>query len=92
VRVLQLGGVHDLAEETIGAVRGRQLVVQHLESDRTIVRVVVREVDRGHTTAAKFVFEAIAVAQGAGKLVTDVECRCDSGRGCLNVQPRHTNR
>jgi hypothetical protein len=64
VRMLQPGGEADLAEEPLGAQAGGDLRVEHLEGHRPIVLEVLRQVDRGHPTAAKLALDAVAIGQG----------------------------
>ena len=60
--MLEPGGEPDLAQEPLGAERGGELGVQHLERDRPVVPEVLREVDRGHAAAAELALERVAVA------------------------------
>ena len=62
--MLQPGGELDLALEALGAERGGQLGVEHLERDRPVVAEVVGEVDRGHAAAPELALDAVAVGQG----------------------------
>ena len=62
--MLEPGGEPDLALEPLGAERGGELRVQHLERDRAVVPEVVREVDRRHAAAAELALEPIAVGEG----------------------------
>ena len=63
VRVLEPGGEADLALEPVGAERGGQLGVQHLERDRAVVLEVLGQVDRGHAAAPELAVERVAVGQ-----------------------------
>lgn len=61
--MLQPGGKADLALEPLGAKRGRELRAKHLQRDRPVVPQVLREIDRGHASAAKLTLDPIAVGQ-----------------------------
>ena len=63
--MLQPGGELDLALEPLGAERGGQLGVEHLERDRPVVPEVLGEVDRGHAAAAELALEPVAIRQAA---------------------------
>ena len=62
--MLQPGGELDLALEALGAERGGELGMQHLERDRAVVLEVLGEVDRGHAAAAELALEAVAIGEG----------------------------
>ena len=64
VRVLQPGGQLDLAQEPLGAERGGELGVEHLERDRAVVPEVLGEVDRRHAAAPELALERVAVGEG----------------------------
>ena len=61
--MLEPGGHADLAQEALGAERGGELGVEHLERDRAVVLEVVREIDRGHAAAAELALEHVAVTE-----------------------------
>ena len=63
VGVLEPGGELDLALEALGAERGGQLGVEHLERDRPLVLEVAGEIDGGHAPAAELALERVAVPQ-----------------------------
>ena len=73
----------DFSHESLAAQLGRDVGPQHLQGHIAVVLQIVREVDCRHSALAQFAVEAIAVAQGAGKLGTKFGCRYVSGRGCL---------
>ena len=60
VGMAEPGGDLDLAQEALGAERGRQLGVEDLERDLAVVPEVLGEVDRGHPAAAELALERIA--------------------------------
>ena len=64
MRMLQVGGGLDLAQETFRADRGGDLLAQHLDGDLAIVLQIVGQVDGGHATRAELALDAVAVAQG----------------------------
>ena len=47
----------DLAQKALGAERGGELGLEHLERDRAAVLEVAGEVDRGHAAAAELALE-----------------------------------
>ena len=63
VRMLQLRGDLDLAEEPARAQGGRQFRPQHLDGHLAAVLHVLGEPDDGHAARAKLPLQAIAVAQ-----------------------------
>ena len=65
--MLQAGGEADLALKALGAERGGELGVEHLEGDRPVVLEVVGQEDRGHAPAPELALERIAVLQPFAK-------------------------
>ena len=63
VGVLQPRGQADLALEALGAERGGELGMQHLERDGPVVLEVADEIHRGHAAAPELALERVAVAQ-----------------------------
>jgi hypothetical protein len=63
VRVLEVGGDPDLAEEALVAEHGGELGMQDLEGDGAVVLQVARQEDGGHAAAAELAVEAVAVGQ-----------------------------
>ena len=63
--MLEPGGEPDLALEALGAERGGQLGVEHLERDRAVVLEVLGQVDRGHAAAPELALERVARARPA---------------------------
>ena len=61
----QLGRELDLAQESLGAQRLPDLMLQHLDRDVAVVPEVAREVDRGHTAHAEFALDAVAIDEGS---------------------------
>ena len=64
VRVLEVGGGLDLAQEPLGADDRGQLGPQHLDRDLAVVLEVLGEVDGGHAALAELALEAVAVGTG----------------------------
>src|SRR5262249_24571461 len=63
VRVLQRGGQHDLALESVDRNRGRELEWQHLDDDGSPQRVVSRHEHARHTSAAELSLEGVGGTQ-----------------------------
>ncbi len=63
VGMLEPGGEVDLAEKALGAHRGGELGVEHLDRDRPVVLEVAGEPDGGHAPAAELALERVAVPQ-----------------------------
>ncbi len=61
--MLEPRGELDLALEAVGADRGGQLGVQHLQGDGAVVADVADEVDGGHAAAAELALDGVAVCQ-----------------------------
>ena len=70
--MLQLRRQLDLAEESIGTERGREVGPQHLDRDLPMVLEVLREIHRPHAAASQLPLQAVAVAKGFGELGRDV--------------------
>ncbi len=60
VRVLEVRGRLDLAEEPLGSHHGGWLRLQDLQRDLALVLQVVRQVDGRHSTFAQFGLDAVA--------------------------------
>ncbi len=69
VRMLEPGGQLDLPLEPLGAERGRQLGMEHLQGDGSLVANVLGQVDGGHPAPAELALEPIAIRQTACKLL-----------------------
>jgi hypothetical protein len=67
VRVLQLRGDFDLAEEPVAAQGGGDFRTQHLDRHLAAVLHVLGQVDRGHAARADFPLDAVAVGEGGGE-------------------------
>jgi hypothetical protein len=65
VRMAELGGDLDLAQEALGAHLERQLGPQHLDGHLAAVLPVRREVDDRHTPGTEFLLDLVAVAEDA---------------------------
>ncbi len=70
--MLQPGGELDLAEEALGAERGGQLGVEHLERDRAVVLQVLGEEDRGHAAAPELPLEGVVTVQPCLELRAEI--------------------
>ena len=57
----------DLSKEPLGPKLGRQLGMEDLERDGTIVPDVVGQVDHRHAAAAELTLERVAVAERGGQ-------------------------
>ena len=69
VRMLQLRRGGDLAAETLGAERGREIRIEHLERDAPLMLAVPREVNGCHTAAAQLTLDDVAVAERCLELI-----------------------
>ncbi len=70
--MLQLRGDPDLAEKSLGADRGGDLGIEHLDGDLPLVAAVAREVDERHAPATDFPLHDVAVAQDLLDLVEEI--------------------
>ena len=85
--MLEPGGEPDLALEALGAERGGELGVEHLERDRPVVPEVAGEVDRGHARRGRArarTRSGLAGHRGAG--ATGSVMRFFGCRGCSKVR------
>ncbi len=64
VRMLKAGGDLDLADEAVGPEDRRQLGIEHLDRDRTVVPEVLGEEHRRRAAAAQLSFDQKGVGQG----------------------------
>lgn len=62
--MLQVRRGLDLGEEALGAHHGRQLRLEYLEGDLTLVLQVAGEVDGRHPARAELALDPIAAAEG----------------------------
>ena len=67
MRVLELPGDADLAQESLGAEDGRKLGVEHLERDQAVVLEVAGEVHRGHPAAAELALDRVTARERSSK-------------------------
>ena len=67
VGMLEPGGELNLVLEPLGAERGSELGVEHLERDRSLVLDVAGEIDRRHAPASELALEHVAVAQASSQ-------------------------
>ncbi len=73
VRVGERGGDVDLAEETLAAYRAGDRVDEHLDRHAAVVPHVVREIDRGHPTAADLAIDRVPAGERARQPGRDVD-------------------
>ena len=78
--MLQLGREADLALEALGADRGREVRVQHLDRHLALVLEVLREEDGGHAAPAELALDCVAVAERAAEPGQRVRFRPRAGR------------
>ena len=62
--MLELGGRLDLAQEALGAERGAEVRMEHLDRHVAVVLEVVGEIHRRHSARAEFALDAVAAGQG----------------------------
>ena len=65
--MLQASSHLDFPQESLGPERGADLEVQHLDGDRPMMFEILRQVDRGHSAAAKLTLERVAITEGIRK-------------------------
>ncbi len=70
--MLELGRDPDLAQEPLGADRGGDLRIEHLDRDLALVAAVARQVDERHTPAADLPLDDVAVAEDLLDLVEEI--------------------
>ena len=63
VRVLQVGGDLNFLEEPLRAERRREIRLEHLERDISVVPQVVSDIHRGHAALAELPLDAVAVGE-----------------------------
>src|SRR5512146_3009569 len=63
MRMLQPSGEFDLPMKSVGAERGCQIRMEHLQRHRAIVLQVVGEVDRGHPAATQLALDAVPLRE-----------------------------
>ncbi len=67
VRMLQVGGGADLAQEAVGADGGGQLGAQNLDRHLSLMPEVAGEIDRRHAALTQFTLDAVAVGKRSGE-------------------------
>jgi hypothetical protein len=72
VRVLEPGCQLDLTLEAFGTQRGRQLGMEHLQGDRTLVANVLGQIDRSHAATAELALDPVSIRQATLKLLPQV--------------------
>ena len=65
--MLQPGGELDLAEEAVRPQCGREVGMEDLERDRTVVPEVAGQKDRGHAPTAELALDRVPVAQSVAQ-------------------------
>jgi hypothetical protein len=68
VRVAEVGGGGDLAQEALVAERGGQLGSQYLEGHLAPVPQILGEVDGGHAARAELPLDPVALGKGVGQV------------------------
>ena len=69
VRVGETGGELDLAEEPLGADRGREVGPEDLEGDLAVVAEVLGQEHDGHAALAELALEVVAAGEAAVELL-----------------------
>jgi hypothetical protein len=82
VRVVETRSQLDLPKEPLGAQRLRQLGMENLQGDRTVVPEIASEVDRSHAAAPELALDDVAVGQGGPETVYDLDQVDDPTRTC----------
>ncbi len=80
----------DLAQEALGAEQRRELRMEHLEGNESVVSKVPREPDRGHAPAPELPLEHVTVPQGLSQNGGRVGHRtglCEGGRNVRSACP-----
>ncbi len=85
VRVAELGGDLDFAQEPLGAQDGREIGAQDLDRDLAMMLEVVGQVDRGHPSAANFLEDGIAGRQARCAAVRERLSGPGPGKGVANI-------
>ena len=65
--VSELGGDLDLPDEPLSPQARSQLRAQHLDGDFAGMLQIMGQIDRGHTTAADFAFDAVTIDKRLSK-------------------------
>jgi len=77
VRVLELGGGPDLGQEPLATDGGREVGVQYLDRDLSVVPHIMGEVDRRHAAGAQLALNAIPALDGRSE--SGLKAACDLG-------------
>ena len=80
VRVLEVGGDPDLAQEPVGAERDGELLAEHLDGHRAVVLQVLRTIHEGHPALADLALDGVPLSQGGAQAVEQVGQRGSSER------------
>src|SRR5262249_43631524 len=73
IRVLEICGDLDLAQEPLDAEDGAELRVEYLERDLAVVPQVPREIHGGHATGADLTLHGVAIGEPGGELREGVQ-------------------
>jgi hypothetical protein len=65
--MLEVGSDGDLAEESLGTKRSREIGSQDLHRHLAVVARIFREVDRCHPARAELALDAVTISEGLGK-------------------------
>ena len=72
VRVVETGGEADLTLEPLGAERGPEIGIEHLQRDEPVVLQVAGEIHGGHAATAEHALQEISVAERFGEQIGGV--------------------
>src|SRR5262249_10959186 len=80
VRVLQLGGEHDLVLEPLEIHAGREMGRKHFHHDTTTERALLRQKHATHATAAQLSFYAICAGQRGLQPISKIDLQVPNPR------------
>ena len=80
VRVLEIRGDSDLAQESLDAEHGAELRIEDLERDEAVVLEIAREEDRRHAAATDLTLDRVAARRVRVQLRLWVQVTCVNGR------------
>jgi hypothetical protein len=59
--VLQIGGELDFLQKALRSEQRGELRMEHLDGDRTVVPMILCQVDRGHVPSPELTLDAVAL-------------------------------
>ena len=80
-------GDPDLPNEPLHPQHLRELKMEHLQGDRTVVPKIAGEINCGHAASAELALEHVAVRQGGIETFKGLEQRDLSNKGSSRLQP-----